>query len=155
ENGKETFSVYAAKTQQFNAVAFSPDGRRLATCWNGTTTRVWDAVKGHELMTLTGHNGDVHGLAFSPDNRRLATCSVDRTVKVWDLQTGMEVCTLRAHTDAVHSVAFDHEGWRVISGAGDGTIKTWAISGASDGTIKTSDTIPDEDCITLPGHANL
>jgi hypothetical protein len=65
-------------------VAFSPDGRLLATASTDRTARLWDPATGDCLRTLTGHAESVDGVAFSPDGRRLATASIDRTAKVWN-----------------------------------------------------------------------
>jgi WD40 repeat protein len=64
-------------------VAFSPDGKRLASTSGDKNVTVWDAQTGHELLTLEGH-GDVTGVAFSPDGHRLAAGSADGKVTIWD-----------------------------------------------------------------------
>ena len=67
-----------------NGVAFSADGKRIATGSEDNTVKVWDAERGQELLTLTGHTSVVFSVKFSPDGKRLVTGSYDRTAKVWD-----------------------------------------------------------------------
>jgi tetratricopeptide (TPR) repeat protein len=65
-------------------VAFSPDGRRLASASDDETVKLWDVASGQELRTLKGHTGPVLSVAFSPDGWRLASAGDDRMVKIWD-----------------------------------------------------------------------
>ena len=64
-------------------VAFSPDGRLLATASHDGTARLWDPATGEPRRTLTGHTDAVIGVAFSPDGRLLATASHDKTARLW------------------------------------------------------------------------
>jgi hypothetical protein len=67
-----------------HSVAFSPDGKRLASTGEDGTVKVWETATGHEARTLQGHTGWVVSVVFSPDGNRLASASQDGTVKVWE-----------------------------------------------------------------------
>jgi hypothetical protein len=68
-----------------HGVAFSPDGKRIATAGADGVARVWDAETGQGWITLTGHQGPIYQVVFSPDGERLATTSGDGTARVWPL----------------------------------------------------------------------
>lgn len=110
-------------------VAYSPDGRSLATAVEDHTAKLWDVETGADLHTLIGHEGAVIGLAFSPDSRTLATTSNDQTVMLWDVATGQELLTLEGHTRPVRSAAFSPDGSMLAtagaSSDGTGEILLW------------------------------
>jgi WD40 repeat protein len=107
------------------SVAFSPDGKRLASASRDKTVKVWDAQTGQELLEFKGHSDVVRSLAYSPNGKRLATASWDKTVKVWNAQTGQELLTFKGHSDQVRSVAFTPDGKRLASATYDGMVKVW------------------------------
>jgi hypothetical protein len=74
---------YRGHTDVVNSVAWSPDGKRLASASRDKTVRIWDASNGQTLLTDTSHHEEVESLAWSPDGKRLASASQDRTVRVW------------------------------------------------------------------------
>jgi WD40 repeat protein len=87
-DGKEVFSRTGYKTSDLlGAVAFSPDGRRIALAsgqFLKGEVKLWDIPTGRELLTLRGHPANIYGILFSPDGRRLVTASRAGDIKVWD-----------------------------------------------------------------------
>jgi WD40 repeat protein len=113
-------------------VAFSPDGRLLASASRDSTVRLWDGRSGAELQILQGHSDGVVAVAFSSDGNLLASASFDSTVRLWDGHSGAALQTLKGHSDEVVAVAFSPDGKLLASSSRDSTVRLWdSRSGAA------------------------
>ncbi|MDE1012579.1 MAG: hypothetical protein OSB38_43705, partial [Paraburkholderia fungorum] len=92
------------------SLAFSPDGKRLATGSEDARITLLDPISGKKTRSFIGHASAVLALAFSPDGKRLASAGHDRSVKIWDTSSGKELLTLGVHAGPVHAVVFSPDG---------------------------------------------
>ena len=106
------------------AVAFSADGKTLASGGDDATVKLWDVPTGKEKQTLTGHKYKVTSVAFSPDGKMLASGSEDYTVKVWDVASGGLKQTLN-HDYQVTAIAFSPDGASLATAVYSGNVLLW------------------------------
>ena len=122
ENGRKKFVGYQSRVF---SVAFSPDGKTVASGAQDRVIRLWDVETGQNISTLTGHEDVVFSVAFSPDGKTLASGAQDDTVKMWDVLTGRNLQTFK-YRERVFSVAFSPDG-KVLAGGSWSGIKLWSV----------------------------
>jgi WD40 repeat protein len=106
-------------------LAFSPDGKLLASAGFDNVIKLWEWPSRREMRTLSGHSGPVYCVAFHPGGAILASGSLDKTIRLWNIADGKLIREIKGHTDIVDSIAFNKDGKLLASGSSDKTIRLW------------------------------
>lgn len=137
------------------AVAFSPDGERLASAGADQTIRLWKPATGAEMFMLKGHFRRVTGVAFTSDGKRLISCSNDQTVRIWDANAGRELQSLGGHVAAVNCVAVSPDGRFGASASDDRTVRVWDLMAGKSILVFKGHTMPVQSVVFSPDSRRI
>ena len=164
-----------------NTVAFSVDGKMLASGSEDGNLYLWNVRTGEKLKALTEGTENIFSIAFCPDGKTLVSGNAGNTIRLWDIGSGNNIATLDGHADWVFSVAVSRDGKTLASGSKDKTIRIWdtntkrelkslighkhivwsvaispdgktLASGSEDNTIRLWDIATGEQLTTITGH---
>ena len=128
--GRELWTAVAGKVPLISGLAFSPDGKILASgaAFADSDIHLWEVATGKEIGKLAGHGSWVSYLIFSPDGKKLTSSSADQTIRIWDVDSQKCVDVLRGHRQEIWSLTRLPDDKTLISGGKDGTICFWDTS---------------------------
>lgn len=107
------------------SIAFSPDGKYLASGDDGGKVIIWEVATGTKLKELEGHKDHIWSIAFTPDGKELVSGSGDGTARLWDVQTGNVVLAFVGHTNGLKKIAISPDGKTLITTSPDNTVRFW------------------------------
>jgi eukaryotic-like serine/threonine-protein kinase len=136
------WTVFKGHTDQVGSVAFTPDGKTLASASSDGTAKLWDVARGQEQVTLRWQTGRLYSVAFSPDGKLLASGGDDATIRLWDVASRTPRTTLAGHNDRVKTIAFSSDGQLIASGSFDKTVKLWDVSSGKERATLRGHTSP-------------
>jgi len=150
-NPSPILTTYRGHSKSVNSVAWSFDGKRIASGSDDLTVQVWDAATGNHVFTYHGHIGIVTAVVWSPDSRLIASGSNDNTAHVWDATTGGNIFTFLADAYfTVNTVSWSFDGKYIAFGDSPIAING---NGGQDNRVRVWDATTGNSVFTYHGHS--
>ncbi|MEO5345650.1 MAG: TIR domain-containing protein [Magnetococcus sp. YQC-9] len=121
-------------------LAFSSDGRKIASGVKNSAITLWDVTTGKMVLNLHGHSKEVQKVVFSPDGAMLASAGADQSIRLWNTTTGELLRSLQGGHQSVNDLAFAPDGHSLASGGSDSTIRLWDTATGKETGVLTGHT---------------
>jgi WD40 repeat protein len=116
----------AAHNGGVRGIAWSADGKQLASVGNDKVVRLW--TEAGEERRLLGHTGSVTAVSWSPEPRILATSGADKSIRLWRVDSGKEIQAMGAPYPEIHTLAWDRRGQFLVSAGEEGIARVWDLN---------------------------
>ncbi len=123
--------IFTGHLASVNALAWSPDGKLIASASDDTYVQIFDATSGRRKIIYSGHSEEVAAVAWSPDSKFIASGGQDTTVQVWNANSGARILTYTGHADRVNGVSWSNDSQLIASGSEDKTVQVWNAASAA------------------------
>lgn len=121
-------SLFSHTFSSIFSLAYSPDGKFLATAGASRTVDIWSTHNDQLVKRLRGHKNWIRAIVFSSDNKFIISASFDQTIRVWNLDSEREIKILKGHSSRINTVSVSDDSRYIASGSDDCTIRVWDFS---------------------------
>ena len=121
------YSAFEGHTAEVNAVAWSPDGKYIASAGDDDRILVWEAMSKNILTSFQAHTDIVQFVAWSPDGKNIASASIDHTVRIWNARSKEVKFSYRNTAYIVHSLCWSPDGRHIALAGSDHTVQIWNV----------------------------